>query len=111
MKIVLPGGTGQVGTILDRALTAVSHDVVLLTRSPDGDRQVYWDGSTLGDWVRQIDGSDVVINLAGRSVSCRYTDENLAAMMKSRVESARVVGDAIAAAARPPKVWLQMSTA
>ncbi len=58
-----------------------------------------------------VDGSDVVINLAGRSVSCRYTDENLAAMMNSRVESARVVGQAIAAARRPPKLWLQMSTA
>jgi len=111
MKIVLPGGTGQVGAILDRALTAAGHDVVLLTRSPNGDRQVRWDGSTLGDWARQIDGSDVVINLAGRSVSCRYTEENRAAMMSSRVESARVVGDAIAGAARPPKVWMQMSTA
>ncbi|GAA2851476.1 NAD-dependent epimerase [Actinoplanes cyaneus] len=111
MKVVIPGGTGQVGTILDRALTADGHDVVVLTRSPRGERQVHWDGSTLGDWAAEIDGSDVVINLAGRSVSCRYTRENLAAMMNSRVESARVVGDAIAAAARPPKVWLQMSTA
>src|SRR5689334_15382916 len=109
MKIVLPGGTGQVGTILDRGLSAEGHDVVVLTRSPTGDRQVRWDGSTLGDWVGQIDGSDVVINLAGRSVSCRYTRENLAAMMSSRVESARVVGEAIAAAARPPKLWMQMS--
>ncbi|GIF13910.1 TIGR01777 family oxidoreductase [Actinoplanes teichomyceticus] len=111
MKVVIPGGTGQVGTILDRALTARGHDVVVLTRAPRGDRQVYWDGTTPGDWVREIDGSDVVINLAGRSVSCRYTAENLEAMMNSRVESARVVGDAIAAAARPPRVWLQMSTA
>lgn len=111
MRIVLPGGTGQVGTILDRALTAEGHDVVVLTRSPSGDRQVRWDGSTLGDWAGQIDGSDVVINLAGRSVSCRYTEANLAAMMSSRVESARVVGEAIAAAARPPRVWMQMSTA
>ncbi len=111
VKVVIPGGTGQIGTIVDRALTAQGHDVVLLTRSPRGERQVYWDGSTLGDWAKQIDGSDVVINLAGRSVSCRYTEENLEAMMNSRVESARVVGDAIANAARPPKVWMQMSTA
>ncbi|GAA1035881.1 TIGR01777 family oxidoreductase [Virgisporangium ochraceum] len=111
MKIVLPGGTGQVGTILDRALTAEGHHVVVLTRSPAGDRQVRWDGATLGDWAAQIDGSDVVINLAGRSVSCRYTPANLAAMMSSRVESARVVGAAIAAAARPPRIWMQMSTA
>ena len=111
MKVVMPGGTGQVGTILDRALTAQGHDVVVLTRSPTGARQVRWDGSTLGDWARQIDGSDVVINLAGRSVSCRYTPENLKVMMTSRVDSARVVGQAIAAASRPPRVWLQMSTA
>ncbi|GAA0466067.1 NAD-dependent epimerase [Actinoplanes capillaceus] len=111
MKVIIPGGTGQVGTILDRALTAEGHDVVVLTRSPKGERQVYWDGSTPGDWIREIDGSDVVINLAGRSVSCRYTQQNLEAMMNSRVESARVVGDAIAEAARPPRVWLQMSTA
>lgn len=58
-----------------------------------------------------VDGSDVVINLAGRSVSCRYTAGNLRAMMASRVNSARVVGQAIAAAAQPPRVWLQMSTA
>jgi uncharacterized protein (TIGR01777 family) len=111
VKVVIPGGTGQVGAILDRALTAAGHDVVVLTRSPRGERQVYWDGSTLGGWARQIDGSDVVINLAGRSVSCRYTEENLEAMMSSRVDSARVVGEAIAGAARPPKTWLQMSTA
>ncbi|MEV4823344.1 DUF1731 domain-containing protein [Micromonospora sp. NPDC049274] len=111
MKIVIPGGTGQVGAILDRELTAQGHDVVVLTRSPSGARQVRWDGATLGDWASQIDGSDVVINLAGRSVSCRYTPENLDAMMRSRVESARVVGEAIAEAVRPPRVWLQMSTA
>ncbi|GAB3059115.1 TIGR01777 family oxidoreductase [Micromonospora schwarzwaldensis] len=111
MKVVIPGGTGQVGTILDRALTAEGHDVVLLTRSPRGARQVRWDGSTLGDWAEHISGSDVIVNLAGRSVSCRYTAANLDAMMRSRVESTRVVGEAIARAARPPRVWLQMSTA
>lgn len=73
--------------------------MVLLTRSPTGERQVYWDGATLGDWAEQINGSDVVINLAGRSVSCRYTAANLEAMMSSRVESTRAVGEAIAAAA------------
>lgn len=111
MRIVLPGGTGQVGGILRRALTAAGHDVVVLTRRPVRDGDVRWDGRTLGDWAESIDGSDVVINLAGRSVSCRYTDENLRAMMDSRVDSARVVGEAIAAARRPPRVWLQMSTA
>ncbi|MFF2213294.1 TIGR01777 family oxidoreductase [Streptomyces antibioticus] len=111
MRIVVPGGTGQVGTVLRRALTAAGHEVVVLSRRPSGPGERAWDGRTLGAWAAEIDGSDVVINLAGRSVSCRYTPANLKAMMDSRVESARVVGEAIAAAARPPALWLQMSTA
>ncbi|MER5438452.1 DUF1731 domain-containing protein [Streptomyces sp. NPDC002790] len=111
MKIVLPGGTGQVGGVLRRALTGAGHEVVVLTRHPVRDGEVQWDGRTLGPWAEAVDGSDVVVNLAGRSVSCRYTDENLRAMMDSRVDSARVVGQAIAAARTPPRVWLQMSTA
>ncbi|MCT9077418.1 TIGR01777 family oxidoreductase [Streptomyces fulvoviolaceus] len=111
MRFVLPGGTGQIGTILERALTAAGHDVLILTRRPTREGEVCWDGATLGRWAELIDGSDVVVNLAGRSVSCRYTPANLKAMMDSRVDSTRVVGEAIAAAARPPRVWLQMSTA
>lgn len=107
MKIVIPGGTGQVGGVLTRALRAAGHDVVIISRSAG----VRWDGHTLGRWAEQIDGADVVINLAGRSVSCRYTAENLRQMMRSRIDSARVVGEAIAKADNPPAVWLQMSTA
>ena len=111
MKVVIPGGTGQVGTALGRALRGDGHEVVVLTRHPAREGQVSWDGERLGSWAREVDGCDVVINLAGRSVSCRYTKENLTAMMRSRVRSARVVGQAIAAAGRPPRAWLQMSTA
>ncbi|WP_437912167.1 DUF1731 domain-containing protein [Sorangium sp. So ce302] len=113
MKIILPGGSGQVGQILARAFAADGHEVIVLCRSasvPAG-RVVPWDGRTLGPWASELDGADVVFNLAGRSVNCRYTDENLLAMRSSRVDSTRAVGEAIAAAARPPRVWLQMSTA
>ncbi|WP_437293964.1 epimerase [Sorangium sp. So ce426] len=113
MKIVLPGGSGQVGQILARAFAADGHEVIVLCRSasvPAG-RVVPWDGRTLGPWAGELDGADVVFNLAGRSVNCRYTDENLRAMRSSRVDSTRAVGEAIAAASRPPRVWLQMSTA
>ncbi|NCT89477.1 DUF1731 domain-containing protein [Cellulomonas sp. APG4] len=115
MKIVIPGGTGQVGGQLRRALSAQGHEVTVLSRRreqlEDGVRHAVWDGRTLGPWAAEIDGADAVINLAGRSVSCRYTDANLRAMMSSRVDSTRVVGEAIARAERPPSVWLQMSTA
>ncbi|MDQ2756462.1 MAG: DUF1731 domain-containing protein [Actinomycetota bacterium] len=115
MKVVIPGGTGQVGGILRRALAGRGHEVVVLSRHPvklePGVRHLGWDGRSLGDWAGEIDGADAVVNLAGRTVSCRYTSENLRQMMDSRVESTRVVGEAIARAARPPGVWLQMSTA
>jgi uncharacterized protein len=113
MKIVIPGGTGEVGTLLARAFRNDGHDVVVLSRSPkDADwRAIGWDGETLGDWANEIDGADVVINLAGRSVNCRYNDENKREIMASRLNSTRVLGQAIAAASDPPKVWLQMSTA
>jgi uncharacterized protein len=107
----MPGGTGQVGTILRRALTSAGHEVVVLTRHPSRDGEIRWDGENLSAWADAIDGCDVVINLAGRSVSCRYTPEHLQAMMDSRVRSTSVVGEAIAGAVRPPRVWLQMSTA
>jgi uncharacterized protein len=111
MKIVIAGGTGQVGRVLVRELSARGRDVVVLSRVASAAGQVTWDGRTLGPWAQELDGADVVINLAGRSVNCRYTPANLEAMMSSRVDSTRVVGLAIAQAARPPRVWLQMSTA
>jgi uncharacterized protein (TIGR01777 family) len=101
MKVVIAGGNGHLGRILARSFD----DVVVLSRASN------WDGRTLGPWARELDGAGVVINLAGRSVNCRYTPKNLAEMMNSRVDSTRVIGQAIAAAKNPPRVWLQMSTA
>ncbi|GJM25014.1 MAG: NAD-dependent epimerase [Phycisphaerae bacterium] len=116
MKIVIPGGSGQVGSILDRAFRADGHDVVILSRHPNrsnrsGQRRIGWDARTLGPWVDEIDGADVVINLAGYTVNCRYNRKNRNRIMSSRVDSTRVVGEAIRTASRPPTVWLQASTA
>jgi hypothetical protein len=111
MKIVIPGGTGQVGHVLVRGLENRGHDVVVLSRRGTGPRVLSWDGRTLGGWAAEIDGADAVINLAGRSVNCRYDKTNLTEMLVSRIDSTRVVGQAIEAAARPPRVWLQAATA
>ncbi|MEU7784605.1 TIGR01777 family oxidoreductase [Amycolatopsis sp. NPDC049159] len=115
MKVVIPGGTGHLGRVLSRALAGGGHEVVVLTRgsaaAEPGVRTAGWDGRSAGPWTAEIDGSDVVVNLAGRSVNCRYTRANLREMWNSRVDSARVVGGAIERAARPPRLWLQMSTA
>jgi hypothetical protein len=113
MRIVIPGGSGQVGTVLARSFQRDGHDVVVLSRrqQPRPWRVVEWDGSTLGQWSREIDGADVVINLAGRSVNCRYDAAHRKEIIDSRVRSTRVVGQAIAKASTPPLVWLQASTA
>ncbi len=113
MKVVLPGGSGQIGTILARHFQAGGHEVVVLSRSPAPAawRVVPWDAATVGPWAAELDGADVVINLAGRSVNCRYTTANRRTILDSRVHSTRAVGKAIALAVKPPRVWLQASTA
>jgi uncharacterized protein len=112
VKIVMPGGSGHVGQALRRHLEPLGHEFVVLTRNATpGPGEVEWDGKSIGLWALAFNGADVVINLAGRSVNCRYTDANLKEMMVSRIESTRVVGEAIAAAKNPPKTWLQASTA
>lgn len=113
MRIVIPGGSGQVGTLLARAFHGEGHEVVVLGRSPKPApwRVERWDPLKLDGWERHFDGAEVVINLAGRSVNCRYTTANRKAIIASRVDSVRAVGEAIARAAAPPTVWLQASTA
>ena len=113
MKIVIPGGSGQVGTVLARAFTRDGHDVVVLSRRPKPQpwRVVPWDGVTAREWANEIDGADVVLNLAGRSVNCRYSAANRLEILESRLRSPRLVGEVIAGSARPPRVWLQASTA
>jgi hypothetical protein len=111
MKVILPGGNGHVGTLLARAFHARGDEVIVLSREPSAApwKVVPWDGVTMGAWTSEFDGADVVINLAGRSVNCRYGSRNRRLIMDSRVDSTRVVGKAVAQSA--PRVWLQMSTA
>lgn len=111
MKIVIPAGTGQLGDLLRRDFESTGDEVIVLTRKPKRAGEIAWDGKTLGAWAKEFEGADVIINLAGRTVNCRYTKENLAQMMDSRVDSTRVVGEAIHLCKKPPRLWLQMSTA
>jgi uncharacterized protein (TIGR01777 family) len=113
MKIIIAGGSGQVGTILARHFHRNGHSVVVLSRSSQKTpwRMVHWDGSTLGPWLDELNYSDVLINLAGRSVNCRYTRKNRREILDSRVLSTQILHQAIATIEHPPAVWLNASTA
>jgi uncharacterized protein len=114
-RIVVAGGSGFIGRMLTNALASGGNDVVVLTRSPQATvqqiRRVQWDGRTLGDWARELDGARALVNLAGRSVNCRYNARNRRQILESRVDSTRVLGEAIARCNAPPRVWLNASTA
>lgn len=114
MKLVIPGGAGFCGQGLVRRLAPDGHELIVLSRRPvalPGATVLPWDGVTLGPWADAIDGADAVINLAGRSVNCRYVPDNCTQIYASRLDSTRIVGAAIAASKSPPRVWLNASSA
>ena len=114
-RIVLAGGCGFLGGVLAAHFRQTGNEVVILTRSPKsrscGAREVAWDGQSPGDWARELEGATALINLAGRSVNCRYHERNRQEILDSRVNSTRILGEAIARCDKPPRVWLNSSTA
>jgi uncharacterized protein len=113
LRVVITGGSGQIGQILARHFHAHGHAVAVVARrvQPAPWSTVGWDGLHPGDWGKAIDGADVVINLAGRSVNCRYNQANRKEIKESRVITTKLVGDAIAKASHPPQLWMNASTA
>jgi hypothetical protein len=113
LRIVIPGGSGQVGRMLAAHFQERGHHVVVLTRSPYAAtyNTVHWDGEHEGPWTEHLDHADVCINLAGRSVNCHYTAKNRDTIYRSRIETTQLLGRVIANLADPPKVWLNASTA
>jgi len=113
MRIVLPGGSGQVGRMLAQHFQKQGHQVTVLTRSPYSApwHTVHCDGKTAGDWTETLEGADVCINLAGRSVNCRPNAANRRAIYESRIESTRLLGRVIAGLIAPPRVWMNASAA
>lgn len=114
-RIVIPGGSGYLGTHLTQRLLDRGDQVVVLTRGTDHDdgrgvRRVHWDGTPGGDWARELDGADAIVHLAGKRVDCRPTRRNVDELVRSRVQSVRAVGDAVARCTDPPPVWVQLST-
>ncbi|WP_205701557.1 NAD-dependent epimerase/dehydratase family protein [Hymenobacter rigui] len=109
--LVLAGGTGFLGRQLALHFRQLGYEVLTLTRRAKRFGEVAWDGRTLGPWAKMLEGAAALINLAGKSVDCRYHAVNRYAIVRSRTESTRVLGEAVAQCQNPPAVWLNSSTA
>jgi uncharacterized protein (TIGR01777 family) len=114
-RIVIAGGSGFLGLSMADHFSEVGCEVTILSRSkPKGNGRwshATWDGRTLGKWLESLDGADAVVNLAGRTVNCIKTPDHQDEILRSRVESTRVLGEAMRSVNSPPPVWVQMSTA
>lgn len=114
LHIVIPGGSGQIGQILARHFHARGDDVTVLSRNPQAEapwRVVAWDGRSPGAWIEFLERSDVCVNLSGRSVNCRYTAQNRKDILDSRIVPTLLLNDVIGSMARPPRLWMNASTA
>lgn len=111
MKIVIAGGSGFLGRALQQHFATQSHELILLNRSPRAANEIAWDGKNQGDWSSVIDGADVLINLTGKPVDCRYTEANKAAIVSSRTDSTKALQEAVNRAGHKPEVWINASSA
>ena len=106
-RLVLPGGSGFLGRAFAAYARSLGHACVVLTRRPSREGDLPWDGKTRGPWCEALEGAEAVVNFTGKSVMCRYTPENRKEIIDSRVDSVRVVDEAVARCVRPPAVIVQ----
>lgn len=114
-KIVLAGGNGYLGGVLAAYYQTRAKEVIILSRKAkpaDGNiKTLQWDGQTVGEWATMLDDADLLINLCGKNVNCRYTKTNKAAIVESRVVPTKLLGRVIAEMVHPPKLWINVTSA
>ena len=111
MKIIIAAGTGFLGRNLENYFLDKNYEVKILTRNPKRKNEIFWDAKTIGIWKDELEHADVLINLAGKSVDCRYNDKNRKEIYNSRIDSTRVLQKAIDKCQNLPKIWLNASSA
>lgn len=105
-KIVIAGGTGFIGQYLERKFVDLGYKVKIISRQP---HHISW--SNQAGIIEALDQAEIVINLAGKSVNCRYTDKNKKEIFQSRTETTKILGIALLACKNPPPLWINSSTA
>jgi uncharacterized protein len=114
-KVVLAGGSGYLGSVLADFYRPLAQEVIILSRKKvanvDNVRTVLWDAKHLDAWVSELEGTDLLVNLTGKNVNCRYNQKNKDEILNSRLDSTRVLGLAIKKLKVPPRVWVQCASA
>ena len=114
-KIVMAGGNGYLGTVLAKYFNGLADEIILLSRksaATDGNiKTLVWDGETAGEWASALQGADLLINLCGKNVNCRYTETNKADIIRSRVVPTALLGNVIGTLSDPPKLWINLASA
>jgi len=114
-KIVLAGGNGYLGTVFAKYYKDKAGEIVILSRhekqAEENIRTIVWDGKTRGKWTAELVNADMVINLCGKNVNCRYTEKNKAEIFASRLLNTELLGEVIRDLYEPPKLWINLSSA
>ncbi|MPS71684.1 MAG: TIGR01777 family protein [Chryseobacterium sp.] len=111
MKIIIAAGTGFLGKNLEQYFLNKNNEVKILTRNPKRKNEILWDAKTVGNWKNELKDADILINLAGKSVDCRYNEKNKKEIYDSRIDSTRVLQQAIDECQNPPRIWMNASSA
>ncbi len=111
MKIIIAGGTGFLGENLEKYFIKKGDQVYILTRNPQRKNEIYWDAQTIGEWKNSLEKADILINLTGKSVDCRYHEKNKQEIYSSRIDSTRILQKAVDQCSDQPKIWLNASSA
>jgi uncharacterized protein (TIGR01777 family) len=114
-KIMLAGGNGYMGKVFADFYRSKADKIIILSRkysAPDGNiTTVIWDGCNEGDWTNELEGADLLINLCGKNVNCRYTLKNKEEIINSRIVPTALLGRVIESRINPPKLWINITSA
>ena len=114
-KIVLAGGNGYLGGVLAKHFSSIADEVIILSRKPkaiEGNiKTILWDGKTEGNWVNNLNGASLMVNLCGKNVNCRYNDKNRQEIINSRVLPTNLLNRVIEQLERPPLLWINITSA
>lgn len=115
MKLIIAAGTGFLGQVLTDYFQDKFDEIIIFTRgkskTKNNIRYIHWDAKTCSGWESELENSDVLVNLAGKSVDCRYTEKNKSEILASRTDSTKILNEAVLRCENPPKHWLNSSTA